>query len=48
LGRLELQHLMDKLHLNRLCQMQRINCCRLLKIIKSLLSDIIDLSKELG
>ena len=48
LGRRELQHLMDKLHLNRLCQMQWINCCRLLKIIKSLLPDIIDLSEELG
>ncbi len=47
LGSCELQHLMDKLHLNRLCQMQRIKCCRLLKIIKSLLPDIIDLSEEL-
>ena len=37
LGSRELQYLMDKLRLNRLCQMQRINCCSLLKIIKSLL-----------
>ncbi len=47
LSRRELQHLMDKLHLNRLCQTQRINCCRLLKIIDSLLPDIIDLGEEL-
>jgi len=29
-------------------KMLRINCCRLLKIIKSFIPDIIDLSKELG
>jgi hypothetical protein len=32
---------------HRLCQTQRINCCRLLKIINSLLPDIIDLGEEL-